>query len=329
MKFYTVEIKEKEGVEPRVSLVQSPAIQLKALMLSEDEPKEPKTIKLSELQQFNEERQIIAGPALIQNKFITRIDPDTGEEFAILLTKEEIAKFTELFVKAGKKINLDHTDKMVDADVQDVILVNEDKSNISEYNYPEELLPGDLFLTVHIPNTETWQQLKANGFNGFSIESWSNLQDINFKNNEESMKIEDLKDEIVKDILTALKEDKEPKEEQTNLEDKDSDKENKEELNDKDKDEYSDVEDKDEKSELEDEPEAGEEEVEPESEATPEMIDEIMEMFADIQARLDKLEAESDENGEHQQLSEQDDKPKIKFDKRFARLNAMLKKVSK
>ena len=68
----------KLGVQA-ISLVEFPAIEENFVALSK--------VKLSAV---NEERRMLYGPALIPDKYILRIDKETGEEYYIVFEKETV-----------------------------------------------------------------------------------------------------------------------------------------------------------------------------------------------------------------------------------------------
>jgi hypothetical protein len=116
----TIDDIEDSGIE-YVSLVEKPAIMIKGLAFSDNV--EPQYFK------FNDDKQIIAGAALIPDLKIYRYDIDLGEYY-VVFEKETIEKMVDKFNKTQKeyKINLEHTDKLVPAFIKGSWII-EDMTN--------------------------------------------------------------------------------------------------------------------------------------------------------------------------------------------------------
>ena len=118
-----------------------------------------------------DDKQIIVGPALIPNMRIYREDEKYGRYF-VKFTPETIEKMVEKFNKYGsnRKINIDHSNQMVDAFImEDWIVENEvyDKSRMYGFEVPK----GTYMIKVKIENKDFWErEVKGNGKFGFSIE---------------------------------------------------------------------------------------------------------------------------------------------------------------
>ena len=189
--YYRVLFTESEEHEPRISLVDDPAIQVKSVMLKN----EVAPIKLSTFQKFNDDKQIVSGLALIADKWIFRYDAKKEKEYYIMFTPDQIALYKEAFLKNGGKINFEHTDRVIEAEVLQCCLIGEE-----ELRYPCEGEPkeGDLFLAVHIKNTEDWVEIKQGKHNGFSIEGVFNHRLIEFKDDTRMVADEAIQSEILK-----------------------------------------------------------------------------------------------------------------------------------
>jgi hypothetical protein len=189
--YYRVLFTESEEHEPRISLVDDPAIQVKSVMLKN----EVAPIKLSTFQKFNDDKQIVSGLALIADKWIFRYDTKKESEYYIMFTPDQIALYKEAFINNGGKINFEHTDRIIEAEVLQCCLIGEE-----ELQYPCEGEPkdGDLFLAVHIKNTEDWVEIKQGKHNGFSIEGVFNHRLIEFKDDKRMVADEAIQSEILK-----------------------------------------------------------------------------------------------------------------------------------
>lgn len=127
--------------------------------------------------QFDEEKQIIAGPALIPDLKIYRYDEDLGEYY-VVFTKEVIEKMVEKFNQQPKSetINLDHSSTIAPAFIKGSWIVENpelDKSRMYGFDLPE----GTWFLEVKVTDHEFWQkEVKERGKFGFSIEGLMGLK---------------------------------------------------------------------------------------------------------------------------------------------------------
>jgi hypothetical protein len=126
--------------------------------------------------QFNEEKQIIAGPAIIPDFKIYRYDEELGEYY-VTFTREVIEKMVEKFNKQSVKdpINIDHSDTIAPAFIKGSWIVENsefDKSRMYGFELPE----GTWFLEVKVTDSKFWnEEIKKKGKFGFSIEGLMGL----------------------------------------------------------------------------------------------------------------------------------------------------------
>lgn len=157
----TIDDWEESGIE-FVSMVEQPAIMIKGLAFNND----PMFFK------FNEEKQIVAGAALIPDLKIYRYDNELGEYY-VVFEKETIEKMVNKFNKLQKeyKINLEHTDKIVPAFIKGSWII-EDTENDKSRMYGFDNLPiGTWFIEVKVEDKEFWnKEIKSKNRTGFSIE---------------------------------------------------------------------------------------------------------------------------------------------------------------
>jgi len=144
-----------------ISVVEKPAIEIKGYAFSD----------IVELQFKKEgDKQIIVGPALIPNKKIRREDED-GNLYYVFFSKETIERMVEKFNRYGsnRKINFEHTDKMIDAFIMEDWIVEDayyDKSKKYGFDVPV----GTYMIKVKVEDKQFWlEEVKENGRFGFSI----------------------------------------------------------------------------------------------------------------------------------------------------------------
>jgi len=168
-----------------ISLVDEPAIAMKGMMFNVEQS----------VMSFKEvgDKQIIVGPALIPNMKIYREDEKFGQYY-VVFTKETIEKMVEKFNKYGsnRKINIDHSNQMVNAFImEDWIVENEvyDKSRMYGFEVPV----GTYMIMVKIEDTDFWlEEVKGNEKFGFSIEGLLGQQLVSLSKQEEVLTIDDL-----------------------------------------------------------------------------------------------------------------------------------------
>jgi hypothetical protein len=145
-----------------ISVVEKPAIEIKGYAFSD-------IVELEFKQE--EDKQIIVGPALIPNKKIRRQDED-GNMYYVFFSKETIEKMVEKFNRFGsnRKINVEHTDRMIDAFIMEDWIV-EDQYYDKSKKYGFEVPVGTYMIKVKVEDKNFWmEEVKGNGKFGFSIE---------------------------------------------------------------------------------------------------------------------------------------------------------------
>lgn len=150
----------KSGIQ-FVSLVVDPAIDIKGMYFNKQQNFEFKVVK---------EQMKVVGPAMIPEKRILRRDPD-GREYNVVFTNETIRTMVNKFNRNNnnKSINIDHTNKLADAYIQQNWIVEDpvyDKSKMYGYT----LAPGTWFIEVKIEDPKFWEDTKEVGRYSFSIE---------------------------------------------------------------------------------------------------------------------------------------------------------------
>jgi hypothetical protein len=156
----TIDDIEESGIE-FVSMVEQPAIMVKGLAFQNEQ-----------FFKFNEEKQIVAGAALIPDLKIYRYDNDLGEYY-VMFEKETIEKMVDKFNKLQKeyKINLEHTPKIVPAFIKGSWIIEDGENDKSKMYGFTDLPVGTWFIEVKVEDKEFWnKEIKGKNRTGFSIE---------------------------------------------------------------------------------------------------------------------------------------------------------------
>jgi hypothetical protein len=121
---------------------------------------------------FNEEKQIIAGPAIIPDLHIYRYDNELGEYY-VTFERDTIEKMVEKFNKLQKeyKINLEHSDTMVPAFIKGSWIIEDSENDKSRMYGFTDLPVGTWFIEVKVEDRDFWfKEVKTKNRSGFSIE---------------------------------------------------------------------------------------------------------------------------------------------------------------
>lgn len=176
-----------------ISLVEDPAIMVKGMAFNN-----------SSMMSFKEvgDKQVIVGPALIPDMRIYREDDKFGKYY-VVFTAETIAKMVEKFNKYGsnRKINIDHSNMMVDAFIVEDWIV-EDAVYDKSRKYGIEVPIGTYMIMVKIEDKEFWEnEVKGNGKFGFSIEGMLGQQLVSLS---KEFTIDDLTEEDLIQLFSEV-----------------------------------------------------------------------------------------------------------------------------
>jgi|ERR1035437_7086646 hypothetical protein len=155
-----------------LSIVADPAIEMKALMFSEDDIKDYAF-------KIDSEKQLLVGPMMIANKKILRKDDD-GNKYFVVFKPETIELMVNKFMMGDNNhsINVDHSNTMVQAYIQQLWIVEDpymDKAKKLGFTLPV----GSAMVQVKILDKAFWNsEVKENGKFGFSIEGLMGEQPI-------------------------------------------------------------------------------------------------------------------------------------------------------
>ena len=155
-------------------------------------------------QAVNEEKMLVAGPLLIPNKKILRLDGE-GKPYYVYFTPETIEKISRRFMKNkyNDAVTVDHERKVGGINLTESWLIemsSKDKSNIYGYTLPK----GTWFGIYDVSgNPKVWEDVKKGIFNGFSIEGLFDHKVSTVKLALEKT-IDDLTEEEAKKILETI-----------------------------------------------------------------------------------------------------------------------------
>ena len=156
-------------------------------------------------QAVDEEKMLVAGPLLIPNKKILRLDGE-GKPYYVFFTPETIEKISRRFMKNkyNDAVTVDHDRKVGGINLTESWLIemsSKDKSNIYGYTLPK----GTWFGVYDVSgNPKVWEDVKNGTFRGFSIEGLFEHKVSTIKLSMEKP-IDDLSDEEAEVVLSKIK----------------------------------------------------------------------------------------------------------------------------
>jgi hypothetical protein len=173
-----------------ISLVEFPATEENFIYLNE--------VKLASV---NKERQMLYGPALIPNKYILRIDKNTGEDYYIYFDAETIAKCAHLYLKKNLQHNttLEHEFSVMGCPVVESWIIEGEQDKAYYFGLTAPV--GSWIVGVNVTDPEIWNEVKEGNVKGFSIEGHFNELAV-------TMTAANIEAEIMReisDVLAAIK----------------------------------------------------------------------------------------------------------------------------
>lgn len=182
-KIVTFDLDENDGFKGvfAVSLVDIPAIESNWVSLRADA-----TLKLSEI---DKERRMLYGAALIPDKLILRIDPETKEEYYIKFPRQAIEKIARNFMKKGNQSEATfmHEFRVDGCTVVESWIKESDVDKSVSLGLNEG--DGTWFIGMKVDDDGVWDKVKAGEVFGFSIEG---LFDVNNESLRASLSDEDI-----------------------------------------------------------------------------------------------------------------------------------------
>jgi hypothetical protein len=175
------------------SLVESPAIERDFVWLNREVA----------FQSVSDEKQLVAGPILVPNKKILRIDGE-GKRYSVFFTPETIEMVARKFMKNkyGDEVTLEHGNKTSGVYLTESWIIEQsakDKSNIYGFTLPR----GTWFGVYKVDDKNIWDKVKDGTFRGFSIEGLFEHKKSNLKLSLEK-DINDLTEDEAKELLNMI-----------------------------------------------------------------------------------------------------------------------------
>nr|CAB5223192.1 Phage-like element PBSX protein, XkdF [uncultured Caudovirales phage] len=175
------------------SLVESPAIERDFVWLNKEVA----------FQSVSDEKQLVAGPILVPNKKILRIDGE-GKRYSVFFTPETIEMVARKFMKNkyGDEVTLEHGAKTAGVYLTESWIIEQsakDKSNIFGFTLPR----GTWFGVYKVDDKKIWDKVKDGTFRGFSIEGLFEHRKSNLKLSLEKQ-INDLTEDEAKELLNTI-----------------------------------------------------------------------------------------------------------------------------
>jgi len=176
------------------SLVESPAIERDFVWLNKEVA----------FQSVSDEKQLVAGPILVPNKKILRIDGE-GKRYSVFFTPETIELVARKFMKNkyGDEVTLEHGNKTSGVYLTESWIIEQsakDKSNIYGFTLPR----GTWFGVYKVDDKNIWDKVKDGTFRGFSIEGLFEHKRSNVKLSLDK-NIEELTENEVEVLLSQIK----------------------------------------------------------------------------------------------------------------------------
>lgn len=155
---------ELAGVQA-ISLVKNPAIEANWVYFNQSTP--------YTLAAVDEEKRMLIGPALIPEKRILRVDPNTMEPYEVFFSAETIRQVAEKYMAQARQEAATYEHQV---EIDGVLTVESwivedperDKSKVFGFNMVE----GTWMVGVKVFNDTMWDRVKKKEVQGFSIEGY-------------------------------------------------------------------------------------------------------------------------------------------------------------
>ena len=159
-----------------------------------------------EFQSVDDEKRLVAGPLLIPNKKIPRMDENMGI-YNVFFTPQTIETIARKFMKNkyNSEVTVEHENKVLDVYLTESWIIEQsakDKSNLYGFTLPKGTWMG----IYKVENDQVWSDVKAGKYKGFSIEGIFEHRASTLKNSQLFTKnIEDLTNNESEVLLSYIK----------------------------------------------------------------------------------------------------------------------------
>ena len=177
-----------------ISIVDAPAMESDFMFFSKQEK--------VEFTSMDEEKKIITGAILIPGKKIYRRTEELGE-FNVIFSEETIRQAGELYLKNHKQANvsLQHQTVVNDIFLFESWFIEDPKNDKASALGFSELPKGTWMATMKVNNDIVWNEIKNGNANGFSIEGFLSMQELNMG---EIEKTEEKTEEIIEEKISNV-----------------------------------------------------------------------------------------------------------------------------
>jgi hypothetical protein len=180
---YELILQDPEDEVFAVSFVDKPAIERDFVFFGKE----------INFQAIDEEKRLVAGPLLIPNKKILRLDGE-GKSYYVFFKPDTIESIARKFMakKFNDKVTTEHDKTVKGVYLTESWLVGQsgkDKSNLYGFTLPI----GTWFGVYKVENNDVWDKVKKGEFRGFSIEGL-------FEHKKSDLKLSAIEDKDIADL---------------------------------------------------------------------------------------------------------------------------------
>ena len=170
---YELTIEEDEDGVFANSFVEAPAIERDFVFFNKQNE--------FQFQSIDNEKRLVAGPILIPNKKIARMDDQLGL-YNVFFSEKTVEELSRKFMKNkfNDEVTVDHNRKVNGVYLTESWIIEQsskDKSNLYGFTLPR----GTWFGIYYVANDSIWEEVKAGKYKGFSVEALLNHKKINHK----------------------------------------------------------------------------------------------------------------------------------------------------
>jgi len=206
MKTYQAVFKEGEKNVFAISLVDDPAMKAMFIALKKDNKLEPYKLQFAEV---DKKERTLLGIVLVPDRPIYR--DQGGEEFFINFSKDVIRQSAHNFFQKGFQLNssLEHEEAVTGVSFVESWIIKDPKNDTANAYAlsSEDIVEGAWVIKMKCDNDEVYNKALNGEINGFSIDGFFGLEEVNKNNMEDTIKT-DLKTSFAQfkeDLLVMLK----------------------------------------------------------------------------------------------------------------------------